>query len=385
MALHFSEEEFDRRKKSVLAKMEDRKLDAMLIFAQENMYWLTGYDTHGFCYFQCLILKKDGTTSLFTRSSDLRQARLTSNIENIHIWVDRVKRKDSPAIQLRGLLDDLDLLGARIGIEYDNHGLNAFDGRVLIDSLKSFADLEDASRMIQPLRAIKSNAELAYIRKAAELTDHAFNEALPFIKAGADEGKILAVLQGSILEGGGDYPANSFSIGSGKDALLCRYKTGRRQLSENDQLTLEWAAAYRHYHVPAMKTLVIGEPQKRHEELFDISKAALEGVEDALKPGHTIGEIFDIHARIVDEMGANRHRLNACGYSIGARFAPTWNDWPLIYRDNETKICSHMSIFIHIILMDSDNDVAMSLGQSYITTDDKPEPLSTLPIELIKR
>ena len=105
MALHFSSDEFESRKASLLAKMADRKLDAMLIFAQETMYWLTGYDTTGFNLFQCLVLRKDGSTDLLTRSADVRQAEQTSNIGTIHIWADRKKKKASPAVQLRGLLE----------------------------------------------------------------------------------------------------------------------------------------------------------------------------------------------------------------------------------------------------------------------------------------
>ncbi len=59
------------------------------------------------------------------------------------------------------------------------------------------------------------------------------------IKPGADEADILAAMQGAIFSGGGDYPANEFIVGSGAEALLCRYKAGRRKLDVNDQLTLE--------------------------------------------------------------------------------------------------------------------------------------------------
>ena len=54
MAIHFSKQEFENRKKNVLESMQKEKLDALLMFRQESMYWLTGYDTFGFVYFQCL-------------------------------------------------------------------------------------------------------------------------------------------------------------------------------------------------------------------------------------------------------------------------------------------------------------------------------------------
>src|SRR5690606_33423689 len=57
MALHFDRAEFDARRDRLVIEMSERKLDALLLFAQESMYWLTGYDTFGFCFFQCLVVK----------------------------------------------------------------------------------------------------------------------------------------------------------------------------------------------------------------------------------------------------------------------------------------------------------------------------------------
>ena len=89
MALHFERTEFDARRDRLMIEMAEKKLDAILLFAQESMYWLTGYDTFGFCFFQSLVVKSDGSMVLLTRSADLRQARHTSIIENIVLWTDR--------------------------------------------------------------------------------------------------------------------------------------------------------------------------------------------------------------------------------------------------------------------------------------------------------
>ncbi len=68
--------------------MEQQGLDGLLMFQQESMYYLTGYDTFGFCFFQCLYLGADGKLALLTRAPDLRQAQHTSIIEDIRIWTD---------------------------------------------------------------------------------------------------------------------------------------------------------------------------------------------------------------------------------------------------------------------------------------------------------
>ena len=77
MALHFSEEELAGRRARAVASMAEQGLDGLLMFRQESMYYLTGYDTFGYVFFQCLYLGADGTMTLLTRAPDLRQARRT--------------------------------------------------------------------------------------------------------------------------------------------------------------------------------------------------------------------------------------------------------------------------------------------------------------------
>jgi Xaa-Pro dipeptidase len=383
MALHFDRAEFDARRDRLMIDMAEKKLDAVLLFAQESMYWLTGYDTFGFCFFQCLIVQADGSMTLLTRSADLRQARHTSIIENIVVWTDRADA--NPAVDLRNLLNDLDLLGGRIGVEYDTHGLTAYNGRRLDEQLQTFGQIVDASGIVGHLRLFKSPAEIAKVEKAAALADDALDAALPLIKQGGDEAAILAAMQGTIFAGGGDYPANEFIIGSGADALLCRYHAGRRKLNKNDQLTLEWAGVFHHYHAAMMRTVLVGRVSKRHQELFDAARETLLAVEKAMTPGNTFGDVFDAHARVMEAHGLTKHRLNACGYSLGARFTPSWMDMPMFYAGNPEPVAPDMTLFAHMIIMDSETETAMTLGRTYLTTEDAPKPLSRHGLDLIVR
>lgn len=381
MALHFSKDEFASRLELVKARMREEKLDVLLLFAQESMYWLTGYDSFGFCFFQTLVVKADGQLVLLTRSADLRQARLTSIIEDIRVWVDRTNA--DPAVDLKNLLMDLDLLGARIGVEYDTHGLTGRNARLLDNQLMSFGTVVDASYLVSSLRLIKSPAEIEYVERAAALSDAALDAALALAKPEADEAEILAAMQGAVLAGGGDYPANEFILGSGAEALLCRYKAGRRKLDVVDQLTLEWAGVYAHYHAPMMRTIVIGKPNDRQKELYAACRDAIEAIEQVLVPGNTFGTVFDTHARIMDERGLARHRLNACGYSVGARFAPSWMEHQMFYQGNPEPILPNMTLFVHMIIMDSDTGTAMTLGQTYLVTEEAPRSLTRHSLDMI--
>lgn len=146
MGLHFSEEEFKSRKSKVLNSMKEQNIDALLMFRQESMYWLTGYDTFGYVFFQSLILDKNGNTILLTRAPDLRQAQNTSNIEDIRIWVD--KNGSNPTDDLKVILDELNLKGKKLGVEYEAYGLTGRNTLRLNKSLENYCAIEDKSELI---------------------------------------------------------------------------------------------------------------------------------------------------------------------------------------------------------------------------------------------
>ena len=383
MSLHFSKEEFTDRQHRTIEQLKNQQLDGLLMFRQESMYYLSGYDSFGYVFFQCLYLGTDGRLMLLTRAPDLRQAQHTSVIQDIRIWEDRADA--DPAVQLKHILQEFGSNGKTLGVEYDAYGLTAKNGKLLEAALAGFCPLEDASDIVSRLRVVKSDAEMKYVRQAAELADLACDEAYRLTGPGTDEGDILAAMQGVIFAGGGDYPGNEFIIGSGEDALLCRYKSGRRKLDDQDQLTLEWAAAYRHYHAAMMRTIPVGRATELHEKMHQVTTDAMHACMEALKPGRPIGEVFDAYARVCDTAGMKDHRLNATGYSMGTTFAPNWMDWPMFYHGNPVIAAPNMVFFLHMILMDSDTHHAMCFGHSVVVTETGCESLSKRSLELVVR
>lgn len=381
MALHFEAAEFAARRAKTQSAMKAHGLDAMLLFAPESHFWLTGYDTFGYCFFQCLVCTADGTITLLTRSADLRQAQLTSNITDIRIWKDSASA--NPAEDLRELLASMGLKGAKLGVEYDTHGLTAYNGKRLEAALAGFATLEDHSHLIGDFRVVKSSAEIEKVRRAAILADDALDAALEETKTGADEGAILAAMQGTIFAGGGDYPANEFIIGSAEEALLCRYKAGRRTLGHNDQMTLEWAGVYHHYHVAMMRTVLTGTPSPRHLALQAAASEALKACQSAMQVGNNFGDVFQAHVDVMHAHGMDNHKLNACGYSVGARFSPSWMERQMFYEGNPFVIEPNMTLFAHMILMDSDSGCALCLGETFLTGNSGAEALSRYGHDLL--
>ena len=381
MALHFSKQEFSERKRKVLQSMKEQNLDAILMFRQESMYWLTGYDTFGYVFFQTLVLDNKGNIILLTRAPDLRQAQNTSNIEDIRIWVD--KDGSNPTDDLKNILDELSLKGKKVGVEYEAYGLTGRNALRLNKSLENYCTIEDQSELITKIRVVKSSEEIVYVKKAAELADLALDQAWKHTKAGTSEAKILAEMQRIVLDGGGDYPANEYIIGSGHNALLCRYQSEKRILSDTDQLSIEWAGTYKHYHSAMFRTIAVGKSNLKHIKMHQACLEALQNCEKKLIPGNTVGEVFDVHAQTFDNHGYNKSRMNACGYSLGSTFSPNWMDWPMLYTGNPYKIVPGNIFFMHMILMDSDNNLAMNLGETYLVTENGNERLGKQKLDLV--
>ena len=175
--LPFSEEEHLSRQSRLRERLREQGFDAMLVFAQESHFWLTGYDTGGYVFFQCSVVTADERPIvLLTRRPDLLQARQTSTIEDIRIWWDA--EDANPAADLKVILGELGLAGKRIAVELNTHGLTGWNLWRLQKTLAGFCTLDDDGHMIRRLRLLKSPAEIAYMRKAGELLDRSLDAVI---------------------------------------------------------------------------------------------------------------------------------------------------------------------------------------------------------------
>ncbi len=369
----FSDTEYADRQARAAAALRERGLDALLIFAPESMVWLTGYDTFGFAMFQAMVLDANGRIDLLTRLPDLRQAQNTSVIphDRIHIWPEH--QGANPARDLAALLGTLGLSSKRIGWETRTAGLTHANGLAVSDAVPG---LTDASELIAGLRRVKSDAEVSMIRQAAQMTDAALDAALETTTPGAYEGDIHAAMQGAILSMGGEPAGNETVIGSGPNALLCRSFAGRRRLDANDQLTLEWSGSAARYHAAAMRTIVVGEVSDQQRAMHAACDETLEACEAAIRPGAPMSEVYTAHAEVFDKRGLGHARLQACGYGMGIAYNPIWVEFPMFYEGNPQIMQENQAFFLHMIVMDSDAGLAMTLGHTVLVREGGVERLS---------
>jgi Xaa-Pro dipeptidase len=363
------------RTRAELAKLD---LDALLVFAQESHYYLTGFDTSGYVFFQVGIITADARpTVLLTRRPDLAQARDASLYDDIRIWLNA--EDANPAADLRDILLELGLRGSRIGIEYATYGLTAANHRAVAAELDVVVTLVDASDIVRTQRLVKSPAELDYTRQAGRLADAAITAMVAATAPGQLDCVTTAAGVAAMLAQGGDMPATGPLVNSGPRAVYGRGIGGPRMLNADDQIMIELGASSYRYHCCTEETIAIGRPHPRQIELFALASEAMADVLDHARDGNTLGELDDIHRRVLDRAGLARERFAACGYALGCTFRPTWMDVPpMIYSGNPLVMRPGMVFFVHIMVPDTASGIAAGLGRTFAITDGAPEVFSAI-------
>ena len=380
--LPFSREEHMARLARLRAELAQRGVDAMLVFAQESHFWLTGYDTGGYVFFQCAVVTADDRpVVLLTRRPDLIQAQQTSTIEDIRIWWDADDA--NPARDLKAILEELGLRGGRVAIELNTHGLTGWNLWRVQNALDGWCTLEDDEHLIRKLRLVKSAGEIAFTRKAAKILDRSLEAVIAASRPGVLDSEIKAAYLTSILRDGADMPPNPPLFNSGPRAVYGRGVSEPRRIEANDQILVEYPVAYRRYNVKTEWTILFGEVPAAHRKMYDVARETLHRMTEIARPGTTLGEIFDVHAQGLDDGGYGKHRYGATGYSVGCTFSPTSMDVPpMIYSGNATVCEPGMTLFYHVMIRDSDTGYGMGVGHTLLVTEGAPEVLTGLPDDL---
>lgn len=269
------------------------------------------------------------------------------------------------------------LRGGRVGIELDTYGLTASNYVRVQRVLDGWCGLEDASHVVRRLRLVRSEAELAYVRRAAELADASLLAMIEAARPGAFEGDVNAAGVAVILRGAATWrpPARSWARASERSWSGPPPVPG----SSGSRASSPWSSRppTATTHACLMRTVAVGVEDRRQRRMFEVARAALEAMTEAVRPGRPLGEVDDAHRRVMDGSGFADQRLASCGYSLGATFRPNWMDVPpLLYSGNPMPAQPGMVLFLHSILIDAGNVLAMSLGHTVVVTDRGADVLS---------
>lgn len=341
--LSFTSAEYDARLTATRAAMEKAGLDALFVTDPSNQAWLTGYDGWSFYVHQGVIVLPDADPIWWGRNQDSHGALRTvwMRPDRVHGYADNFVQSNErhPMQDLAGHLSELRLERARIGVEMDNYYFSARAMDVLYAELPQVR-WADATGLVNWQRAVKSPAEIMFMRKAAAISEKIVDGLLERVEPGVPKNHIAAEIYRDAIRGvgdaWGDYPAIVPLMPSGTDAAAPHLTWNGRPFALGEATFFEISGCYRRYHVPFCRTLFLGEPP---DFLLRAEAALIEGLEaglDAARPGNRACDIANALAAPLERAGIERGAR--CGYGIGLSYPPDWGERTISLRAEDETV-----------------------------------------------
>ncbi|WP_300441630.1 M24 family metallopeptidase [uncultured Mameliella sp.] len=341
--LPFSQTEYDRRLRLVEARMETLGLDALFVEDPSNMAWLTGYDGWSFYVHQGVLVIPGEAPLWWGRSMDGYGALRT-------VWMDpdRILGYADDYVQATDIHPMQDLAAhirargldtGRIGVEMENYYYSARAHMTLVEELPD-AQLIDATALVNWQRAVKSNEEITFIRRAAKISEKMVDGILERVEPGLPKNELVAEIYADAIRGSdghwGDYAAIVPLLPSGLDASAAHLTWDGRPFAEGEATFFELAGCYRRYHAPFCRTVFLGKPP---QPMLDAEKALAEGLEmglEAARAGNTAGDIARALYAALAKGGIQR--TGRCGYPIGLSYPPDWGERTISIRTSDETV-----------------------------------------------
>ena len=301
------------RVEALRAKLEQEKIDAFLVSHFANRRFLSGYsandlppsETAGFL----LITSK--AAYLITSFLYAEAARAEAGPAGYEIVTLQPNQGYSQAVAK--LIKDLGL--KQVGFESIALVFEYFAN--ITQALENAATLVGTRGFVEELRLLKDQEELQLMRQAIAISDRAFDETLPLIRAGVTEKYIAWEIERRVREFGGEALAFDTIVASGPNGATPHAVPGERQLQEGEPLIIDMGARYLGYNSDMTRTVCVGEPAARFKEIYNIVLEAQLRSCEAIRPGLT-GQQADAVARdIIGSYGYGDNFGHALGHGIG--------------------------------------------------------------------
>lgn len=239
-------------------------------------------------------------------------------------------------------------------------------------------ELAGVAGWVEELRMVKTPEEIALIARAQEIADDAFALLFQSIRKGAREDELALELEFTMRKMGAEAASFPIIAVSGLRSSLPHGKPTSKTLQDGDFVTFDFGATYRGYHSDETRTFVIGDPERKHEEVYDIVLKAQEAALDLVKPGVVAKEIDLAGRRIIEDAGYGEYFGHGIGHGVGLDI----HEGPSVSRKSETVLEPGMVITIEPgIYIPGFGGVRIE--ELVVVTDDGKQVLTTSPRELI--
>lgn len=169
----------------------------------------------------------------------------------------------------------------------------------------------------ETLRIVKTDAEVAMIRRACQITSQAFDAILPKIVEGITEKELQLELDYTMYRLGADGLAFTTIIASGENGSLPHAIPGERKLRKGDMITMDYGAKFGGYCADMTRTVALGQPSEQMKHVYDTVLKAQEMCEEALCAGKNCFDIDKIARDYIDQQGYAGRFGHGLGHAVG--------------------------------------------------------------------
>jgi len=377
----FERSEFDQRQTRTRRAMEQAGLDALLVVSPVNINWLIGCRAKGYQEYQVLFfpLAPDPLT-LLTRLCEVPMVSDQSLAEDVRGWGGR--DPEDPIDATAAILREKGWLGRRIGLEVPPFVLNAYHYLALRDLLGD-ALVAEPNDLIENLKLAKSPAELAYMRRAAEMADAGMRSAQEMLAADKTQCEVAAEMHRTVMSLGSEIPASPMNFLSGDESCYAHDMPSERVLEAGDFIHIQFGTAYRRYHTTIGRQFAIGDPGGRAREIYDIVREACDAAIAELGAGVAASVAHRAAKRVISGAGLEHGRLHSSGYGIAPGFPPYWGDAVNLTDDDTHMLEAGMVVAVEPPLFIHEERLGARLVDNMLITDSGAEFMSRFTRDLV--
>ena len=359
----FSEAVHRERLDRARAVLRAAGFDGAVSVAPEHHYYFAGYDAWvGVNSPQALVFAAGGGEPvLVLRDVDRPLARETTWVSDVRTY--RLHR-DDPAGLIAEVARELGIGSGRVAVETRSYALPLAMGNTLADALAP-VEIADGTELLGDLRVVKSEAELAYLRRAGTHARAGLEAARRSLRPGMSEIALAAEVEAAVRGSGSDYWAIPMELASGARGAGGHGTPRERIVEPGDLVHLEFAGVARRYHAVAIQTLAAGRPAAREAELYEIARRSLAAGIAAVAPGVPGAAIEEASLEPLVREGLERHAMMRFGYGVGIAYPPIWLETLEIGRGSDRRLEPGMVFVLHACLELEEEGLGVVIGGTY--------------------
>jgi len=317
-ALPFSADEYRERLEKVIRRMSEAGLDALILTRAQNIYWVAGYRAAVMNWtlpILALVISRKGDMRFMTRVIESATAE-TQLAPRPRTYKDHEKPYDMLAELVRECGGETGAVGVEEAF------MTVLQLKLMKEALPGVT-FKDASWLVENIRITLSEQEVAYFRKAAEITNIGFSRGLDLIRAGVYPYEIIGEMQNAMYQAGqSDVEVPKMWIWSGPEGGLMHDTAVDRRINRGDIATIEVWGTDCQYLVGSQGTVYMGDhPDSRIRDTHKLVRDMYLAAKEALKPGALSGDTYRAANKVYRSVKGEDY-WRRVGANMGLTFGP---------------------------------------------------------------